>query len=94
MVSEDRNRVSGSLEVLFPFRQRKDDREEFTIIDIIVSFGQGEGLGEISSRMKVSGGVGLHKDCSCCKKRSIGHEGKGVRNIWDAEDRSRGKDSF
>ena len=47
MVSEDRDRVRSIQQVLFPFCKGKDDSQEFIIIDVIVSFCCGKGLGEI-----------------------------------------------
>ena len=44
MVSEDRDRMGGALQVLFPFCQGKDDGEKLSIIDIIVLFSGREGL--------------------------------------------------
>ena len=33
----------------------------------------------------------LEEDSSCCKKESIGHDGKRAGNVQDTKDRSRGK---
>ena len=42
MVSEDLYRERGSMEVVLPGFQGMDDGEEFSVIDVIVSFCQGE----------------------------------------------------
>ena len=60
MVSEDGDRMWGALQILFPFTKSKDDGKEFPIVDVIVAFHCGEGLGEISTGVKVTRGVRLH----------------------------------
>ena len=54
MVSENRDRMWGALEVLFPLRQSEDDSEEFTIVDVIVSFHSREGLREVSAGVEIA----------------------------------------
>ena len=54
MVGEDRDRMWGALQVLFPFAQSKDDSKKLLIIDVIVAFCCREGLGEVCAGMKVS----------------------------------------
>ena len=44
VVSDDRNRVWGALEVLLPFREGKDDCKEFFVVDIVVTLGWEESL--------------------------------------------------
>ena len=44
VISDNRDRVWGALEVLLPFREYKDDSKEFPVIDVIVLFGWGEHL--------------------------------------------------
>ena len=44
VVGEDLHREGGAMEVVVPRFQGADDGEKFTIIDIIVAFGGGEGL--------------------------------------------------
>ena len=48
------------MQVLLPFTQGKDDGKKLSIIDIIVSLHHREGLGEISTGVKVTRGVRLH----------------------------------
>ena len=54
MVGEDRDRMWGALQVLFPFAQSKDDSKKLSIIDVIVAFCCREGLGEVCAGVKVS----------------------------------------
>ena len=54
MISEDRDRMWGALQVLFPFAQSKDDSKKLLIIDVIVAFRCREGLGEVCTGVEVS----------------------------------------
>ena len=54
MVGEDRDRMWGTLQVLFPFTQSKDDSEKLLIIDVIVVFCHREGFGEVCTGVKVA----------------------------------------
>ena len=40
------------------------DREEFSVIDVVVSFGGGEGFREIGTGVEVAVGVLLHEHSS------------------------------
>ena len=60
MISEDRDRVRSPLQVLFPFSKSKDNSKEFPIIDVVVSLGQRESFGKISTGVKVSCCIRLH----------------------------------
>ena len=62
MIGEDRDGVRSSLQVLFPFNKGEDNSKEFVIIDVIVSFGQREGLGKVGTGVKVSYLIRLHQD--------------------------------
>ena len=92
MVSENRDRMGGALQILFPFSQGKDDSKKFPIIDVIVLLCSGEGFGEVSTRVEVARGIRLHQNCTGSKKRGVSHERKGARDIWDAEDGGRRED--
>ena len=67
MISDDRDRVWGALEVLLPFRECQDDSKEFPVIDVIVSFSWGECLREVSTWMEITICVFLHKDSASSK---------------------------
>ena len=45
MVIEDDSQKRGALYVMVPGAESADDAEEFSIVDLIVSFGGGERLG-------------------------------------------------
>ena len=91
MVSDDGDRMRGSLDILFPFFQCKDHGKEFSIIDVIVLFGRNKRLGEIGARVEITIEIVLKENSSSGEEGSIGHDGKGASNVWDAKDRSGGK---
>ena len=62
MIGEDRDGVRSSLQVLLPLNKGKDNGEELSIIYVIVAFGRGEGLGEVSTGVEVSCLIRLHQD--------------------------------
>ena len=74
MVGDNGNRVGHSLNVLAPFGESEDDREQFAVIDVIVSFGGEEGLREISAGVEVTVGISLEQDGSCCEQGGIGRD--------------------
>ena len=39
-----------------------DDCQEFSVIDVIVSFGRGEGLGQVQAGVPITIGVSLEED--------------------------------
>ena len=59
VVSDDGYWVLSSLEVLSPFFQGKYDRQEFSVIDVIVLLSDGESAGEVGARVKVFIGICL-----------------------------------
>ena len=54
MIGNDSDRVRSTLNVLPPLHEGKDDREEFPIVDVIVSFGREEGTREVGAGVKIS----------------------------------------
>ena len=51
MVSDNGDRMRGSLDILFPFFECEDYSKEFAIIDVIVSLSRNKCLGEICAWM-------------------------------------------
>ena len=84
MVGEDGDRVRSSLQVLFLFHKSKDNGEELSIIDVVVALGRGEGLGKVSTGVKVSCLIRLHQDSTSGEEGGVGHEGEGASDIRDA----------
>ena len=74
VISDDGDSKRSSLEVVFPLGESKNDCKQFSVINIIVSFDEGEHFGEVGTGIKVTIDILLHKNGSCCKERGIGHE--------------------
>ena len=51
MISEDLDEEGGTVEVMSPGFEGTDDSQEFSVINIIVSFCWGEGLREVGTGM-------------------------------------------
>ena len=62
VIHEDLDWKGRTIEVVLPRFQGTDDGEEFTVVDVIVSFGRRERLGEIGAWMPIPIGVGLKED--------------------------------
>ena len=83
MVGENGDGVRGSLQVLLPFDEGKDDGEELSIIYVVITFCRGEGFGEVSAGVKVTCVIRLHQDYTSGEEGGIGHEGEGASDVWD-----------
>ena len=59
MIGDDSNRVRCTLNILPPLREGKDDREEFPIVDVVVSFSREESTREVGAGVEISIGVAL-----------------------------------
>ena len=59
MIGDDSNRVRCTLNILPPLREGKDDRKEFSIVDVVVSFGREESTREIGTGVEISIGIVL-----------------------------------
>ena len=81
MVGEKGDRVGSSLEIVAPLVKGVDNGEQLSIVNVIVAFGRGEGLGEISARVKISVTIPLHKHPPTSKKRCIRHDDKWLLDI-------------
>ena len=86
MVSEDLDWGGGSKEIVSPGVQGSHDCEEFSVIDIIVSFGWSERLGEVGTGVPVTVGVGLKEYSSRGVLGCIGGDGKGGGEVGELED--------
>ena len=54
MVRKDDHRVGASHEEVSPVFEASDDGQEFSVVDVVVSFGGVEGLGVIPHRSLLS----------------------------------------
>ena len=62
VVGEDLYGERRAMEIVAPRFQGANDGEEFVVIDIIVSFGGGEGLRQVGAGVPIAVGVGLEED--------------------------------
>ena len=83
MVGEKGDGMGGSLEVVAPMVKGVDNGEQLSIVNIIVAFSRGEGLGEISTRVKIPIIILLHKHSSTSKKRHVCHDNKWLLDIGE-----------
>ena len=81
MVCDHRYQVFSSSEVMLPFLQSSDDSEKLSIIDIIISFCEGEGGRMIGTRMEVSIGVFLHEYSPRGGEGGVGHDKEGFGSV-------------
>jgi hypothetical protein len=72
VIGEYNDRVRVSFKVMPPCFQGTDDSEEFSIIDLVVSFCRVEGLQKISARVICSIFISLEQNCTGRNKRCIG----------------------
>ena len=94
MSSEDGDSVRGSLKIVLPFREGKDDGKKFSVVNVIVVLSEEEGLREVGAGMKVTIGVFLHENHASSKERYISQEGEWFRDIRDGEDWGGGEELF
>ena len=59
VISDDGDWMGGTLNVLSPFGESKDDCEEFPVIDIVVSVGRKESMREVCARVEITIGISL-----------------------------------
>ena len=86
MISEYLNRRGGAKEIVSPGVQGSHDCEEFSVIDIVVSFGWAERLGEIGTGMPVTVDVSLEEYASRGVLGCVGGDGEGGREVRELED--------
>ena len=92
VIRDDRDGVRGSLEIMLPFQEGKNDGKEFSVVDVIILFYKREGFREVGTGVRVAIGVLLHENSSHSKERCVSHEEKGFGCIGDGEDRSSGEE--
>ena len=86
VVSKDLHREGGAMEIVAPGFQGTNDSEEFAVIDVIISFGGGEGLGEIGAGVPISVGISLEKDGAGRVFGGVGGDGEGSGEIREVKD--------
>ena len=85
MVGEDLDGEGRSREVLLPCFKGVEDGEELSVIDVIVTFGRGERLGEVGAWMPFAIGVSLEKYSSGGELGGICSQGKGGVGVGKLE---------
>ena len=86
VVGKDLHREWGSVEVVSPGFQSPDNGEEFSVIDIVVSFGWGEQLRKVGAGMPVTIGVCLEEDGAGGIFGGVCYNGEGGGEVWKVKD--------
>ena len=86
MVSEDLYKERGPVKVVSPGLQGMDDGKEFSVIDVIVSFCQGERFGEVGTGVPLAVPVGLQKDGAGSILGGVGGDGEGCGEVQEVKD--------
>ena len=74
-------RVFHASEVMAPLFQGLDNSKQFSVVDVVVSFGGRKGGGMISTRVKVSVRVLLHEYSSGSSEGGISHDKERLGSI-------------
>ena len=59
VIGDEGDRMGCTLNVLSPLSEGKDDRKEFPVVDVVVSFGGKESSREVSAGVEISIGISL-----------------------------------
>ena len=94
VVREDLNGEGGAVEVMPPGLQGTNDSEELSVINVVVSFGGGEGLREVRTGMPVAVGVGLKEDGTRRVFGSVRGDGEGGGEVGEVKDGFREEEAF
>ena len=86
VVGEDLYGKGGAMEVVAPGLQGANDGEEFSVIDIIVPFGRGEGLRQVGAGVPIAVGVGLEEDGARRMFRGVRGNSEGGGEIREVKD--------
>ena len=94
MIGKDLHGEGETMKIVAPRLQGTNDSEEFTVIDVVISFGGGEGLGEVGTGVPISVGISLEKDGARCIFGGVGGDSKGSGEIREAKDGFRKEEAF
>ena len=86
VVSEDLHQKGRAMKIVVPGFQGADNGKEFTVIDVIVPLGGGEGLREVGAWMPIAIGVGLEEDGARRVFRGVRGDREGGREVGEVED--------
>ena len=87
VVSEDLHREGGAMKIVAPGFQGADNSKEFSVVDIVVPLGGGEGLREVGARLPIAVGVSLEEDGARHVFGCVGGNGEGGGEVREAGDR-------
>ena len=86
MVVEDNSQKGGSLDVVAPGAEGVNDAKKLSIVDLIVSFGGGEGLRNEGTRVSYVINVILVENSTCCEEGGVGLNLERLCAIWNKKD--------
>ena len=86
VVGEDLHGERGTMEVVTPRLQGVNDGKEFAVVDVIISFGGGEGLGEVGAGVPIPVGISLEKDGTGRVFGGVSGDGEGSGEAREAKD--------
>ena len=86
MVVEDDSRERGSLDVVAPGAKGANDAKKLSIVDLIVSFGGGEGLRNKGTGVPYVVNVVLVENGTCSEEGGVSLDLEWLRAIWDKKD--------
>ena len=81
MVGENLDWKRGAVKVVPERFEGANNRKEFTVVNVVVSFCWGERLREIGAGMPFPVGVGLEEDSARGEFRGVGGDGEGCGEI-------------
>ena len=71
------------MNILAPFCESEDNRKEFAIVNIIVSFSGEKSTGEVGAGMEIAVGICLEKDSAHGEQGGVSHDGEQPGDIRD-----------
>ena len=86
VVGKNLYRKGRAMEVVAPRLQGANDGEEFAVIDVVISFGWREGLGEVGTRVPVTIRIGLEEDGTRCVFRGVCGNSEGGGEVGEVKD--------
>ena len=86
VVGEDLHRKGRAMKIVVPGFQGANNSQEFSVIDVVVPLGGGEGLREVGAWMPIAVGVGLEEDGARRVFRGVRGDHEGGREVGEVED--------
>ena len=86
VVGEDLYGEGGTVEIVVPGLQGANNSEKFSVINIVITFGGGEGLREVRAGVPVAVGVSLKEDGTRRMFGGVCGDGEGGREVREVKD--------